>query len=81
MFKKPTPGHDIVRPGRVGQLAAPRAGIPLAHRCTRALRGTSSALHPNWELAVHRQPWCPLGTRRASSCMGAAIWHCAHEGA
>eukprot|EP00959_Pyramimonas_sp_CCMP1952_P213244 4461870-Pyramimonas_sp.AAC.1 len=32
----------IVRPGRVRQLAAPRARIPLAHRCRRALRGTGA---------------------------------------
>eukprot|EP00959_Pyramimonas_sp_CCMP1952_P423360 8868327-Pyramimonas_sp.AAC.1 len=34
--KPPTCCH-IVLSGRVGQLA-PRAGIPLAHRCRRALR-------------------------------------------
>eukprot|EP00959_Pyramimonas_sp_CCMP1952_P088544 1852521-Pyramimonas_sp.AAC.1 len=39
IFEKPTPGHHIVRPGWVGQLAAPRAGITLAHQCRRALRG------------------------------------------
>eukprot|EP00959_Pyramimonas_sp_CCMP1952_P355700 7449992-Pyramimonas_sp.AAC.1 len=38
--EKPTQVSHIARPGQLGQLAAPRAGIPLAHRCRRALRGT-----------------------------------------
>eukprot|EP00959_Pyramimonas_sp_CCMP1952_P115158 2407396-Pyramimonas_sp.AAC.1 len=50
IFEKPTPGHHMVRPGRVGQLAAPRAGIPLARRCRRALRGTHTHTH------THVQP-------------------------
>eukprot|EP00959_Pyramimonas_sp_CCMP1952_P006614 138238-Pyramimonas_sp.AAC.1 len=40
MSEKPTPGCHIARPGRAGQLAPPCAGIPLAHRYRRALRGT-----------------------------------------
>eukprot|EP00959_Pyramimonas_sp_CCMP1952_P451334 9449748-Pyramimonas_sp.AAC.1 len=47
IFEKLTPGHHIVRPGRVRQLAAPRAGIPLAHRYRRALRCTCSTPRRN----------------------------------
>eukprot|EP00959_Pyramimonas_sp_CCMP1952_P177531 3711107-Pyramimonas_sp.AAC.1 len=39
MKAKPTRGYHIVSFGRVAQLAPPRAGIPLPHRCRRALRG------------------------------------------
>eukprot|EP00959_Pyramimonas_sp_CCMP1952_P308234 6450661-Pyramimonas_sp.AAC.1 len=35
---KPTKSHTFARPGRVDQLAPPRAGISLAHPCRRALR-------------------------------------------
>eukprot|EP00959_Pyramimonas_sp_CCMP1952_P002302 47796-Pyramimonas_sp.AAC.1 len=42
MFAQLAQSSHIVRRGRVGQLAAFRAGIPLAHRCRRALRGTRS---------------------------------------
>eukprot|EP00959_Pyramimonas_sp_CCMP1952_P243661 5093109-Pyramimonas_sp.AAC.1 len=38
-FVQPTQSSHIVRRGRFGQLAAPRARIPLADRCRRALRG------------------------------------------
>eukprot|EP00959_Pyramimonas_sp_CCMP1952_P061393 1282952-Pyramimonas_sp.AAC.1 len=50
MFAQPAEISHIVRRGRVGQLAAARAGIPLAHRCRRALRGITLKLPAtNWE--------------------------------
>eukprot|EP00959_Pyramimonas_sp_CCMP1952_P359178 7520628-Pyramimonas_sp.AAC.1 len=39
MFAQSAQRSHIVRRGRAGQLGAPRAGIPLAHRCRKALRG------------------------------------------
>eukprot|EP00959_Pyramimonas_sp_CCMP1952_P364516 7633372-Pyramimonas_sp.AAC.1 len=39
IFAQAAQSSHITRRRWVGQLAAPRAGIPLAHRCRRALRG------------------------------------------
>eukprot|EP00959_Pyramimonas_sp_CCMP1952_P436539 9141208-Pyramimonas_sp.AAC.1 len=69
----------ILSLGRVGQLAPARAGIPLAHRCRRALRGivakptqsyhiVSSRRIDQWEPAVNRQPGYRRGPCGAPSC-------------
>eukprot|EP00959_Pyramimonas_sp_CCMP1952_P338673 7092248-Pyramimonas_sp.AAC.1 len=55
-FVQSTQSSHIVRRRRVGELVAPRARIPLAYRCPRALRGNPLALA---DLSVKNRPRDP----------------------